>query len=141
MLTRESPTWFKASNQPSSSFGKRDRVLSTTGAPRNAPKRLRVHDLEEGAVDPAVAELFEGPDNWVNLRKMLTSGAWLTRRQQAGVVQHNSQMELEDISTRIHEAGMYAANSGKRQEALIVLLCRTGLRGAICSFRIVKLVL
>ena len=119
MLTRESTMRFKASNQLSSPFGKRDRAPSSSGAPHNAPKRLRAHDLE-GAVDPAVGELFKGPDNWVNLRKMLTSGAWLTRRQQAGVVQHNSQMGLEGISTHIHEAGMYAACSGKRNETLTI---------------------
>jgi hypothetical protein len=105
-------TRFKASNRPSSSFSKRGRALSTSGAPPNAPKRLRAHDLE-GVVDPAVGELFKGPCNWVNLRKALASGAWLTRRQQAGVVQHHSPMGLEDISTHIHEIGMYVPHSSK----------------------------
>jgi hypothetical protein len=77
-------------------------------------------------VDPAVGELFNGPDNWVNLRQMLTSGAWLTRRQQVGVVQHDSQMGLESISTHIHEAGMYAARSGRRQEMLTISFMQNG---------------
>ena len=119
MLTRKSPIRLKASNQLSSSFGKRDRAPSSSGAPQNVPKRLRAHDLE-GAADPAVDELFKGPDNWVNLRKMLTSGAWLTRRQQAGVVQQDSQMGLEPTSTHIHDTGMYTAQSGRRQETLAI---------------------
>lgn len=132
--------WFKASNRPSSS-NKRARAPSASGAPPNPPRRLRAHDLEGGAVDPAVAELFKGPDSWVNVRKMLVSGTWYTRTQQAGVVQHDSQMGLEDISTCIHTAGMYAAHAAQRQQVLIISLCRTGLRGAVYSLHSVKLVL
>jgi hypothetical protein len=107
---------FEAYNPSSpSSFSKRGRTPSASSAPQNALKRVRAHDLEKHAGDPAVGELFAGPDSWANLRKLLASGGWRTRAQQATVVPHDSQMGLGDVSTHIHEAGMYAAYVGGEQ--------------------------
>lgn len=106
---------FQAYHPSLSSFSKRGRTLSASSAPQNALKRIRPHDLEGHAADPPVGELFAGPDDWVNLRKLLASGGWRTRAQQATVVPHDSQMGLGDTSTHLHEAGMYAARGGEEQ--------------------------
>jgi hypothetical protein len=68
-------------------------------------KRPRAHDVEGGARDHAEQGLYEGPENWVKLRKIITAGAWQTHAQQARIANYDSQMELEDISTCIQETG------------------------------------
>lgn len=115
-----------------------------SGAPQDSLKRLQADNLE-GEADPAVGELFKGPSSWVGLRKMLVSGAWLMRRQQAGVVQRDLQMGLEDISTHIHETGMYIAHSIVKHGALIFFFMQNGvLRSHLsllqCQIRTIALI-
>ena len=101
---------FQVPNQSSSSssyLSKRDRMPSPSDTMIGRPKRPRAHEFEGDMRDPAEQGLYEGPENWVKLRKMITAGAWQTHTQQARIAQYDSQMELEDISTCIQETGAY----------------------------------
>jgi hypothetical protein len=66
-----------------------------------------------------VEELYKGPKDWVNLRKMVTAGGWRTRAQQVLLAQYNTQTDLEDVSTHLHEAGKQDVLAVKKSEVLI----------------------
>jgi hypothetical protein len=58
-----------------------------------------------GPMDPVPEELYEGPEDWVNLRKMAMAGGWGRRTQQARLAQYDSKIGWEDVSTYIQDAG------------------------------------
>jgi hypothetical protein len=102
-------TMQNVSDQTSSSSGKRGRAAAIADVPANGPKRLRAHDLDGGARDPALDELLVGPENWVSLRRAVVASGWRARGQQASLTLDHTQTALEDISTCIHQAGAQAA--------------------------------
>lgn len=90
-------------------------------------KRPRAHELDAGPVDPAIRDLFEGPDNWVNLRKMVMTGTWRKQAQRSILEHSDSQRNMEDTSTHIHTAGKLAFINANRQYLDKFIYCRAAL--------------
>lgn len=65
-------------------------------------------------------ELYEGPHDWVHLRKMVTEGGWRPRAQQVLLMQPNSQMDLEEVSTYIQDVGTLAPSAVLEESNFLV---------------------